>query len=314
LAQLRHLSTRLVRGWTHLERQKGGIGLRGPGETQLETDRRLIGARIRQLHSRLEQVDARRTMNRRNRVRAEVPTVALVGYTNAGKSTLFNALTNAGVYVKDQLFATLDPTVRRLTLPGGGRIVLADTVGFVRDLPHELIAAFRSTLQEAREADLILHLIDASDPNRWQRVRQVNSVLKQLDADRVPQIRVYNKIDKLDRTPRVANNQRGQGRAVWLSAATGDGIPMLLDAIEGRVLGETMHRFIHLQSTQGRQRAKLFEIGAVLNEEVSEDGSWTIELKMAEKDLLRFLKHENLAAELLEPSSVQAPAAAITLE
>jgi GTP-binding protein HflX len=314
LAQLRHLSTRLVRGWTHLERQKGGIGLRGPGETQLETDRRLIGARIRQLRSRLEQVDARRTMNRRNRVRAEVPTVALVGYTNAGKSTLFNALTNADVYVKDQLFATLDPTVRRLTLPDGGRIVVADTVGFVRDLPHELIAAFRSTLQEAREADLILHLIDASDPNRWQRVRQVNSVLKQLDADRVPQIRVYNKIDKLDRRPRVTNNQRGQGRAVWLSAATGDGLPMLLDAIGGRVLGKTMHRFIRLQSTQGRQRAKLFEIGAVLNEEVSEDGSWTIELKMAERDLLRFLKHENLAAELLEPSSVQAPAAAITLE
>jgi GTP-binding protein HflX len=304
LAQLRHLSTRLVRGWTHLERQKGGIGLRGPGETQLETDRRLIGARIRQLNSRLEQVDARRTMNRRNRVRAEVPTVALVGYTNAGKSTLFNALTNADVYVKDQLFATLDPTVRRLTLPTGGRIVLADTVGFVRDLPHELIAAFRSTLQEAREADLILHLIDASDPNRWQRVRQVNSVLRQLDADRVPQIRVYNKIDKLDRLPRVANNQRGEGRAVWLSAATGDGIPMLLDAISGRVLSKTMRGVIRLQSSQGRQRAKLFEIGVVLNEEVSDDGSWTIELKMAERDLLRFLKHENLAAQLLEPLTV----------
>ena len=304
LAQLRHLSTRLVRGWTHLERQKGGIGLRGPGETQLETDRRLIGARIRQLNSRLEQVDARRTMNRRNRVRAEVPTVALVGYTNAGKSTLFNALTNADVFVKDQLFATLDPTVRRLTLPTGGRIVLADTVGFVRDLPHELIAAFRSTLQEAREADLILHLIDASDPNRWQRVRQVNSVLRQLDADRVPQIRVYNKIDKLDRLPRVANNQRGEGRAVWLSAATGDGIPMLLDAISGRVLSKTMRGVIRLQSSQGRQRAKLFEIGVVLNEEVSDDGSWTIELKMAERDLLRFLKHENLAAQLLEPLTV----------
>ena len=304
LAQLRHLSTRLVRGWTHLERQKGGIGLRGPGETQLETDRRLIGARIRQLNSRLEQVDARRTMNRRNRVRAEVPTVALVGYTNAGKSTLFNVLTNADVYVKDQLFATLDPTIRRLTLPDGARVVLADTVGFVRDLPHELIAAFRSTLQEAREADLILHLIDASDPNRWQRVRQVNSVLKELDADRVPQIRVYNKIDKLALKPRTANNQRGEGRAVWLSAATGDGIPMLLDAINGRVLSKTMRGVIRLQSTQGRQRAKLFEIGAVLNEEVSDDGSWTIELKMAEKDLLRFLKHENLAAQLLEPLTV----------
>ena len=304
LAQLRHLSTRLVRGWTHLERQKGGIGLRGPGETQLETDRRLIGARIRQLNSRLEQVDARRTMNRRNRVRAEVPTVALVGYTNAGKSTLFNVLTNSDVFVKDQLFATLDPTVRRLALPDGTRIVLADTVGFVRDLPHELIAAFRSTLQEAREADLILHLIDASDPNRWQRVRQVNSVLKELDADRVPQIRVYNKIDKLDLKSRATNNQRGEGRAVWLSAATGDGISMLLEAISSRVLSKTMRGVIRLQSTQGRQRAKLFEIGAVLNEELSDDGSWTIELKMAEKDLLRFLKHENLAAQLLEPLTV----------
>ena len=187
LAQLGHLSTRLVRGWTHLERQKGGIGLRGPGETQLETDRRLIGNRIRQLKERLERVDVRRTMNRRNRVRAEIPTVALVGYTNSGKSTLFNALTGADVYVKDQLFATLDPTVRRLDLPEGEHVVLADTVGFVRDLPHELVAAFTSTLQEAREADLILHLIDASDPNRWQRVRQVNSVLKQLEADHVPQ-------------------------------------------------------------------------------------------------------------------------------
>ena len=168
LAQLRHISTRLVRGWTHLERQKGGIGLRGPGETQLETDRRLIGARIKQLKERLEHVDARRTLNRQNRVRAEVPTVALVGYTNAGKSTLFNALTDASVYVKDQLFATLDPTVRRVELPDGGDIVLADTVGFVRDLPHELIAAFRSTLQEAREADLILHLslIHISEPTR----------------------------------------------------------------------------------------------------------------------------------------------------
>ena len=314
LAQLRHLSTRLVRGWTHLERQKGGIGLRGPGETQLETDRRLLGRRIRQLNTRLEHVDARRTMNRQNRVRAEVPTVALVGYTNAGKSTLFNALTDAGVYVEDQLFATLDPTVRRLELPDGTVIVLADTVGFVRDLPHELIAAFRSTLQEAREADLVLHLIDASDPNRWQRVRQVNSVLKQLEADRVPQIRVYNKIDKLDRLPRVTNNRSGEGRAVWLSAATGEGIPMLLDAISNRLCRKTLHRVIHLQPSQGRQRAKLFELGAVLSEETAEDGSWTMELKMSERDLRRFMKQENLAPELLEPSPVISPATAATLK
>lgn len=309
LAQLRHLSTRLVRGWTHLERQKGGIGLRGPGETQLESDRRLIGNRIRVLRSRLEQVDARRTMNRQNRVRAEVPTVALVGYTNAGKSTLFNALTDASVYVQDQLFATLDPTVRRLELPNGREVVLADTVGFVRDLPHELIAAFRSTLQEAREADLILHLIDASDSNRWQRVRQVNSVLKELDADKVPQIRVYNKIDKLDRRPRVTNNRAGEGRAAWLSAVSGEGIPLLLNAVGERLRHETMHRVIRLEAAQGRQRAKLFDIGAVLSEEACENGGWNIELKMAEKDLRRFLKRENITEDQLEPLPLAATAA-----
>ena len=301
LAQLRHLSTRLVRGWTHLERQKGGIGLRGPGETQLESDRRLIGARIRQLNARLEQVDARRTMNRQNRVQAEVPTVALVGYTNAGKSTLFNALTDAGVYVEDQLFATLDPIVRRFELPNGLEVVLADTVGFIRDLPHELIAAFRSTLQEAREADLILHLIDASDGNRWQRVRQVNSVLKQLDVDKVPQIRVYNKIDKLDRAPRVANNRAGEGRAAWISAATREGIPILLAAIGDRLRRKTLHGVMRLKPAQGRQRAKLFEIGAVLREEACEDGGWKLELKMAERDLRRFLRREHLSDDLLEP-------------
>jgi GTP-binding protein HflX len=314
LAQLRHLSTRLIRGWTHLERQKGGIGLRGPGETQLETDRRLLGRRIRQLNARLEHVDARRSMNRANRVRAEVPTVALVGYTNAGKSTLFNALTDAGVYVRDQLFATLDPTVRRLELPDGSEAVLADTVGFVRDLPHELVAAFRSTLQEAREADLILHLIDASDPNRWQRVRQVNSVLKQLDADRVPQIRVYNKIDKLDRGPRVTSNRDGQGRAVWLSAVNGEGIPMLLDAICNRLSRKTIRRVIHLGPSQGKERAKLFELGAVLHEETDEDGSWILEIKMSERDLNRFMKRENLAPELLEPSPVVNTAKAATIK
>jgi len=309
LAQLRHMSTRLVRGWTHLERQKGGIGLRGPGETQLETDRRLIGERIRQLNERLQRVDARRTMNRRNRVRAEIPTVALVGYTNAGKSTLFNALTGSDVYVKDQLFATLDPTVRRLDLPEGEHVVLADTVGFIRDLPHELVAAFKSTLQEAREADLILHLIDASDPNRWQRVRQVNSVLKQLEADQVPQIRVYNKIDKLDRKPRVTNNRHGEGRAVWLSAITGEGLAMLKDAIADRLRQKTTRRVIHLDPSQGRQRARLFELGAVLNEDVLDDGSWILELKMVEKDLRRFLKRENLAENQLEPVSATATVA-----
>ena len=310
LAQMRHLSTRLGRGWTHLERQKGGIGLRGPGETQLETDRRLVGKRIRQLKERLDHVDARRTMNRRNRMRAEIPTVALVGYTNAGKSTLFNALTDAGVYVQDQLFATLDPTVRRMDLPDGGYVVLADTVGFIRDLPHELIAAFRSTLQEAREADLILHVIDASDPNRWQRVRQVNSVLRELEADQIPQIRVYNKIDKLDRRPRMTSNRDGEGRAVWLSAVSGEGLPMLKDAIAHRLRQKTLHRYLRLNPGQGRQRAKLFEMGAVLSEEALDDGGWSLELKMAEKDLQRFLKRESLADEQLVLARAETPAPA----
>ena len=302
LAQLRHMSTRLVRGWTHLERQKGGIGLRGPGETQLETDRRLIGKRIRQLRERLAQVDKRRTMNRQNRVRAGIPTVALVGYTNAGKSTLFNALTDAGVYVEDKLFATLDPTVRRFELADNMQIVLADTVGFVRDLPHELIAAFRSTLQEARKADLILHLIDASDSNRWQRIRQVNSVLKELDADRVPQIRVYNKIDKLDRAPRRNPDRKGTGRAVWLSAVTGDGIPHLLDLIGDRLRPKKLNGFMRLQPDQGRRRASLFELGAVVSETPGDDGGWVMEIEIGERDFQRFLKRENLPAEILERS------------
>ena len=310
LAQLRHLSTRLVRGWTHLERQKGGIGLRGPGETQLETDRRLIGKRIRQLKERLDHVDRRRAMNRQNRTRAEIPTVALVGYTNAGKSTLFNALTKADVYVEDKLFATLDSTVRRLQLPEGREVILADTVGFVRDLPHELIAAFRSTLQEAKEADLILHMIDASDTNRWRRVRQVNAVLKQLDADRVPQIRVYNKIDKLEREPRLSKLRRGGGRAVWLSATTGEGVPLLLESIGGRLRRKKIRGLMQLHPSQGRQRALLFAMGAVLQEKPADDGGWILELEMVERDFRRFLKREKLPADILRESPAIAPARA----
>ena len=312
LAQLQHLSTRLIRGWTHLERQKGGIGLRGPGETQLETDRRLIGARIRQLKARLDRVDRRRTMNRQNRIRTETPLVALVGYTNAGKSTLFNALTDADVYVEDKLFATLDPTMRRLELPNGVKAVLADTVGFVRDLPHELVAAFRSTLQEVQKADLILHLIDASDGNRWQRVRQVNSVLKQLDAHRVPQIRVYNKIDKLDRAAKLTNNLRGEGRAVWLSAETGDGIPLLLSTLGDRLRPKMVNGCMRLRADQGRQRAKLFELGAVVQEKPSDDGGWTMQLELGERDFKRFLKSENLPADILEQSGELSPETAMT--
>ncbi|MDZ7770804.1 MAG: ribosome rescue GTPase HflX [Woeseiaceae bacterium] len=312
LAQLGHVSTRLVRGWTHLERQKGGIGLRGPGETQLETDRRLIGARIRQLKSRLAQVDSRRAMNRQNRVNAEIATVALVGYTNAGKSTLFNALTDAGVYVKDQLFATLDPTMRRLELPDGNAAIIADTVGFIRDLPHELVAAFRSTLQEAREADLILHLIDASDPDRWQRVRQVNAVLAELGADEVPQIRVYNKIDKLERRSKMALNRDGEGRAVWLSAATGEGLPLLLEAIAARLRRKMVRGMMRLRADQGRQRSQLFALGAVARESALDDGGWFLEINMGERDLQRFIKRERLPADILEHEVACEPPGAMT--
>lgn len=312
LAQLRHLSTRLVRGWTHLERQKGGIGLRGPGETQLESDRRLIGGRIRQLKSRLEKVDSRRAMNRQHRVQADIPTVALVGYTNAGKSTLFNALTDAGVYVRDQLFATLDPTMRRVELPDGRAAILADTVGFVRDLPHELVAAFRSTLQETREADLILHLIDASDPDRWQRVRQVNAVLKQLGAENVPQIRVYNKIDKLDRRPQVNHNRSGAGRAVWLSAVTGEGLPLLLQAIADRLRRKTVTGTIRLRPGQARERALLFELGAVTREVVDDEGGWQLDISVAETEFRRFLKHNGLDRDIFVKPPASAPARAAT--
>src|SRR6478752_6076588 len=198
LAQLKHMATRLVRGWTHLERQRGGsIGLRGPGETQLETDRRLLQKRVDQLQKRLEKVEVQRTQMRRARVRSELPRIALVGYTNAGKSTLFNALTGADAYADDRLFATLDPTVRRIGLPGGST-VLADTVGFVRDLPHELVAAFRSTLAEAREADLLLHVVDAADALRDERIAQVDMVLKEIGAGDIPQVLVFNKIDRID--------------------------------------------------------------------------------------------------------------------
>ena len=212
LAQLEHLSTRLVRGWTHLERQKGGIGLRGPGETQLETDRRLLARRIKTLNDRLDKVLVQRETTRQERKRGAVPTVALVGYTNAGKSTLFNRLTAADAYAADQLFATLDPTVRRLHLAPGLEVALADTVGFVRDLPHELVAAFRSTLQEAREADLLLHVIDAADPERAERIQQVNEVLESVGASGLPQIAVYNKIDRTGEAPRAETDADGAGR------------------------------------------------------------------------------------------------------
>lgn len=295
LAQLRHISTRLIRGWTHLERQKGGIGLRGPGEKQLETDRRLINQRIKQLKARLDRVDKRRKMNRKNRSRAGIPTVAIVGYTNAGKSTLFNLLTGSSEFVKDQLFATLDPVMRRLDIKNAGPIILSDTVGFIRELPHDLVAAFKATLQEAKEADLILHTIDASDPDRLDRIGQVNRILEQLDASNVPQIRVYNKIDKNEignifDAPRSENE-----RSVWLSAKTGQGLGKLNSILANFLKKNVILGKIKLENNQGRQRAKLFQMGAVKSENTQEDGSWNIILEIKKEDIYSFLKKEGIS-------------------
>lgn len=313
LAQLRHLSTRLVRGWTHLERQKGGIGLRGPGETQLETDRRLLGDRIKQIRRRLERVHERRGLSRRARNRAEIPTVSLVGYTNAGKSTLFNRLARAEAYAADQLFATLDPTLRRVSLPGTQSLVLADTVGFIRHLPHDLVQAFQSTLEETARASLLLHVIDASDPERDSYVEQVEAVLAQINAHEVPQIQVYNKIDRFGGEPRIDRDEQGRVRRVWLSAADGQGLALLEQALAEFLQRESVHGWLRMPATEGRLRARLYELGAVLDESADERGCWFLEVELPQRDLDRLLKRahpgvafipaheERLAAEALAP-------------
>lgn len=280
LAQLQRLSTRLVRGWTHLERQKGGIGLRGPGETQLETDRRLVAVRINQLKRRLEKVRSQRQEGRKGRQRAEVPTVALVGYTNAGKSTLFNRLTEAGVYAADQLFATLDATLRRVELPQGGAMVLADTVGFIADLPHELVAAFRSTLEETREAALLLHVIDAQGEGRKERIAEVEDVLEQIGADEVPVLEVYNKIDLMGREPRIEYDEEGRPRRVWISAAKGLGIDLLFEAIEACLAEEIVRLNVSLTPAEARLRARLYAEGAITSEQMDEEGCWHLGLRL----------------------------------
>lgn len=286
LAQLRHLSTRLVRGWTHLERQKGGIGLRGPGETQLETDRRLLGVRIKQIQRRLEKVVKQRHQGRSKRKKAEISSVSLVGYTNAGKSTLFNALTGAKIYAANQLFATLDPTLRHCALPNNAEVVLADTVGFIRHLPHELVAAFRSTLQEACEADLLLHVVDASAEDRDETIFQVNQVLKDIEANEIRQLLVFNKIDLLpDVAPHIDRDDAGNAIRVWLSAETGAGVELLFQAL-GEIFTTTkVKRHCHLLPDQGGIRAKLFETGKIIEERVDEQGGWELLVEIDQKHL-----------------------------
>ena len=294
LAQLSHLASRLVRGWTHLERQKGGIGLRGPGETQLETDRRLIAKRIRTLKSRLEKLARQRDTSRHVRREVPVPTVALVGYTNAGKSTLFNALTGSSSFVADQLFATLDPTVRQVKLAGVGEVVLADTVGFVRALPHELVAAFRSTLQEARDADLLLHVVDASDPLRDERMDQVREVLRGIGAGDIRELVVFNKIDLIGEKPRVAHGADAIATLISASAGTGQGLPELREALAHAVRPNQVRRILHLELLAAAVRSDLYRRNAVRSERQCEDGSWDLDVELDLTEVAKLLGNKGV--------------------
>ncbi|MFV3384855.1 ribosome rescue GTPase HflX [Pseudomonas sp. NY15364] len=295
LAQLDHMSTRLVRGWTHLERQKGGIGLRGPGETQLETDRRLLRVRIRQIKQKLEKVRSQREQARRGRRRADIPSVSLVGYTNAGKSTLFNALTTSEVYAADQLFATLDPTLRRLELDDLGPIVLADTVGFIRHLPHKLVEAFRATLEESSNSDLLLHVIDAHEPERMAQIEQVQNVLKEIGAHELPMLEVYNKLDLLDGVePQIQRDADGKPLRVWLSAREGRGLELLRQAV-AELLGEDLFvATLQLPQRLGRLRAQFFALGAVQSEEHDELGHSLLAVRLPRVELNRLVSREGL--------------------
>lgn len=296
LAQLQHLSTRLVRGWTHLERQRGGgIGMTGPGETQLELDRRLIGRRIATLERRLDLVRRRREQNRRARARSAMATVSLVGYTNAGKSTLFNAMTGARTYASAKLFATLDPTLRRIELPDSRSAVLADTVGFVRDLPHDLVAAFRATLEEARESSLLLHVVDAADPERSGRMSQVEAVLAEIGAESVPRLEVFNKIDlRPDEAPRLERNERGEPARVHVSALSGAGLDLLRAAIAERIGPLAEEHELTLPPSAARLRARLFEQGAVRSESVDASGAFHLRVSLPRESLRRVLREAGM--------------------
>jgi GTP-binding protein HflX len=302
LAQLTHLSTRLVRGWTHLERQRGGIGLRGPGETQLEIDRRLINGRIKQIRKRLERVHRQREQSRQARRAAESPQVALVGYTNAGKSTLFRALAEPEAHVADSLFATLDPTLRRLPLPFGHPAVLADTVGFIRELPHELVESFRSTLEEARDASLLIHVIDAADDEREARMRDVEAVLDEIGAANVARLEVYNKIDRLGQTPGVERDAAGEIARVHVSSRDGAGTQGLLQAVAERLVGEQIHGWLRVEPAEGRLRARLYADGAVITERPQNDGACWLEVAVDRTDWQRIATAESVTPERLLPS------------
>jgi len=291
LAQLKHIASRLVRGWTHLERQRGGgIGNRGPGETQLETDRRLLGKRVKTLTGRLEKIKQQRETGRQQRAEIPIPSLALVGYTNAGKSTLFRSLTGADAYVADQLFATLDPTVRRIVLPGNTTVVVADTVGFIRELPHELVAAFQSTLTEAREATLLLHVVDVSDPRREEHIDEVNRVLAEIGAADLPQILVFNKIDRIASAPRIERDDAGRVSHVWLSAMRSEGLDLLLDAVAERLSRVARRATLRLPVSSGELRARFYAAGLVLAERISDDGAIEIDTELSEFELLKWAR------------------------